>query len=433
VRIHLGDARGTLRLTRRRFDAIVSQPSHPWTAGASHLYTREFFSLVRSRLQPDGVFVQWIGLTFVDEPLLRSLLATLDDVFGHVEVYGTTERALLFAASPAPIAGLSGAARALRATPADFARFGLHRIEDFASAWMLDESGVRALAQGAPLNTDDDNRLAVLSTRLGKSWLEPESLRGLLSPRDPLLAGRGDLGDLDRAALLRKIVLRAGAQRARDLAMTAEGADEERDLGWVELTNNRSRRAARHFARARSLAPDGSDALVGLVASRRIDLTQEAVPEVPEAQLEAPVAAVIKGWRLGNRKDWNGVAALDAELARIAPGDALFREASELRTLWRVETGDRAAGAEGMAIMATVLTYFWHPEDALLHARAAIAAGQPIAASVSLARIAGRVRRNERGRDQARRALAIAETLPEGVDPALRDRLAVLAGRPRPR
>ena len=25
------------------FDAIVAQASHPWTAGASHLYTREFF------------------------------------------------------------------------------------------------------------------------------------------------------------------------------------------------------------------------------------------------------------------------------------------------------------------------------------------------------------------------------------------------------
>jgi hypothetical protein len=381
-------------------------------------------------LQPDGVFVQWIGLTFVDEPLLRSLLATLDDVFGHVEVYGTTDRALLFAASPAPIAGLSGAVRALRATPADFARFGLHRIEDVASAWMLDESGVRALAQGAPLNTDDDNRLAVLSTRLGQGWLEPETLRALLSPRDPLLADRADL---DRAALLRKIVLRAGASRARDLAMTAEGADQERDLGWVELTNNRSRRAARHFARARSLAPDGSDALVGLVASHRVDLTQGAVPEVPEALLEAPVAAVVKGWRLADKKDWDGVAALDAELARIAPGDALFHEATQLRTLWRVETGDPAACAEGMAIMETGLTYFWRPEDALLHARAAIAAGQPLAASTSLARIAGFALRNERGRDQARRALAIAETLPEGLDPTLRDRLAVLAGRPRPR
>ena len=427
VHVHIGDARGALKLSAKRYDAIVSQPSHPWTAGASHLYTREFFSLVRSRLQPDGVFVQWIGLTFVDEALLRSLLATLVDVFGHVELYGTSDRALFFAASPAPIAGLSGAARALRAAPADFARFGLHRIEDVASAWMLDESGARAMAQRAPLNTDDDNQLAARSTRLGTSWLEPESVRALLSPYDPLLADRGDL---DRAALLRKIVLRGGAVRARILAMADDGADEERSLGWVELANNRSQSAARHFARARSLEPDGSDALVGLVASRRVDLTRGAVPEVPEALLAAPVAAVIEGWRLADRKEWDGVAALDAELARIAPGDALFREASQLRTLWRVETGDPAACAEGTAILETWLSYFWHPEDALLHARAAIAAGRPMVAWASLTRIAGLAPRNERGRDQARRALAIAEALPEDVGPALRDRLAARAGEP---
>jgi spermidine synthase len=53
-------------LADRRWDAIVSQPSHPWTAGASHLYTREFSALVHSRLSPGGVFVQWIGAAFVD-------------------------------------------------------------------------------------------------------------------------------------------------------------------------------------------------------------------------------------------------------------------------------------------------------------------------------------------------------------------------------
>ena len=57
VHVHLNDARGALVLTERRYDLIVSQPSHPWTAGASHLYTREFFALVRGRLAPGGAFV----------------------------------------------------------------------------------------------------------------------------------------------------------------------------------------------------------------------------------------------------------------------------------------------------------------------------------------------------------------------------------------
>ena len=50
TRVVIGDARGALQLLGGRYDAIVSQPSHPWTAGASHLYTKEFFELVGSGL-----------------------------------------------------------------------------------------------------------------------------------------------------------------------------------------------------------------------------------------------------------------------------------------------------------------------------------------------------------------------------------------------
>jgi len=35
--IVINDARNALRLTAKKYDAIISQPSHPWTLGASHL------------------------------------------------------------------------------------------------------------------------------------------------------------------------------------------------------------------------------------------------------------------------------------------------------------------------------------------------------------------------------------------------------------
>ena len=63
--IVLNDARNALRLTRKTYDAIVSQPSHPWTAGASHLFTREFVADVRSHLNDGGVFLQWMNGEFV--------------------------------------------------------------------------------------------------------------------------------------------------------------------------------------------------------------------------------------------------------------------------------------------------------------------------------------------------------------------------------
>ena len=48
--IIINDARSALTLTEKKYDAIVSQPSHPWTAGASHLYTREFMQLAKNHL-----------------------------------------------------------------------------------------------------------------------------------------------------------------------------------------------------------------------------------------------------------------------------------------------------------------------------------------------------------------------------------------------
>src|SRR5262249_10516907 len=98
VKVIINDARVALNLTDRRYDAIVSQPSHPWTAAASHLYTREFLAQSRAHLRDNGVFVQWMNLTFIDEPLLRSLAATLLDIFADARLYRPDPFTLIFVA-----------------------------------------------------------------------------------------------------------------------------------------------------------------------------------------------------------------------------------------------------------------------------------------------------------------------------------------------
>ncbi|MBW1689107.1 MAG: fused MFS/spermidine synthase, partial [Deltaproteobacteria bacterium] len=243
VRVHIGDARGVLQLTHKSYDAIASQPSHPWTAGASHLYTREFFAMLRSHLKPDGVFVQWIGLRFVDEALLRSLAATLVDVFPHVEVYQPGgAMGVLFAASGEPLASLEGARQTLQNAPEDYARFGIQRVEDFAVARVFDDLGTRALAEGAALNTDDHNLLASRSSRLGQAALKNDSFRMLWKDHDPLLA---KMDGLDRFALIRRLVGMRSTQRATALARSEDEALEETGLGWIELGLTRPKRAVR--------------------------------------------------------------------------------------------------------------------------------------------------------------------------------------------
>ena len=412
VRVHIGDARGALQLTEKRYDAIVSQPSHPWTAGSSHLYTREFFAMVSSRLKPNGVFVQWIGLKFVDEALLRSLAATLVGVFGHVEVYQPgAGKGLLFAASGEPLASLEGARRALQAAPEDFARFGFHRVEDLAAIRVLDEAGTRALAEGGALNTDDHNLLASRASRLAEAGLDQPAVRMLWKHQDLLLAG---IDGLDRPALIRRLVDTNFKERATTLALSEEGALEETGLGWIELGLARPGRAARHFARALRLAPDASDAVAGLVMSRPFDFTRgRSVAGISEGDLDDRLVALIAGWRHAAADDWEAVAALDAELGRIGPGEAGFEEASRLRIRWRLATQAPEAGAEAQALVETLLSRRWRPRDALLHARAAIAADRPAAAWGSLSRIAEILPEHQQPEALVESALEIAEALPE--------------------
>ena len=61
VSIRIDDGRNFLSLTDRRFDVITADIIQPGHAGAGHVYSREYFSLVRDALEEDGVVLQWIG------------------------------------------------------------------------------------------------------------------------------------------------------------------------------------------------------------------------------------------------------------------------------------------------------------------------------------------------------------------------------------
>src|SRR5690606_2588246 len=99
INVILNDARGALSLTDKRYDIVVSQPSPPWTAGASHLYTKEFLEQVRDHLTEDGVLLQWMSATFVDEELFRTLGSTLLSVFPNVRLYQPKPNVMFFLAS----------------------------------------------------------------------------------------------------------------------------------------------------------------------------------------------------------------------------------------------------------------------------------------------------------------------------------------------
>ena len=101
--IIIDDAKSYLAGQRRRYDIIVSEPSNPWISGVGNLFSREFYRFIPRVIAEDGVFVQWLQLYEIDEPLVVSALQGLLEQFPHVEAYLTNSADLLMVASQKPL------------------------------------------------------------------------------------------------------------------------------------------------------------------------------------------------------------------------------------------------------------------------------------------------------------------------------------------
>ena len=162
-RLHLiiDDARTYLRVTQKRYDMIISEPSHPWVPGVANLFTREFFEMTRDRLSDEGVFVQWVQIYQLSTETLRSVLATYQGVFPHVLVFrvgGVSKGKDLLLIGSNKLLNLDRLAERV-ADPrmsAEIARVNLKSEADVRAWYVCDETTLRAAVAGAQINTDDN-------------------------------------------------------------------------------------------------------------------------------------------------------------------------------------------------------------------------------------------------------------------------------------
>ena len=81
------DARHYMLTSREKFDVITSDPIHPWVKGSATLYSKEYFDLVKARLNPGGKVTQWIPLYDSDMETARSEIATFFDSFPNATAW----------------------------------------------------------------------------------------------------------------------------------------------------------------------------------------------------------------------------------------------------------------------------------------------------------------------------------------------------------
>jgi tetratricopeptide (TPR) repeat protein len=177
-RVHMifDDARNFLATTHNHYDVIVSEPSNPWIEGIGALFTREFYRAAQSRLNPGGIFVQWVQSYSLYPHDLRTIFATFLSQFHDVTLWHGVRPDLILVAGTPPSNAMVQRMGTLWADTAlrdDFQQMGIERPEGLFGFYLLDDAALRRFAAGARVDSDD---------RMSLEYEAPHSLlvRGLV-------------------------------------------------------------------------------------------------------------------------------------------------------------------------------------------------------------------------------------------------------------
>ncbi len=155
VVVHADDGRVCLARQQQRYDMIISDLFTPWKAGTGNLYTAEHFAVVRERLEPGGLFVQWLPLYQLSDVELGVIARTMDEAFEQVVAWrgdlfsSRSIIALVGQAHPAPLDLDDAFTNAAQAT--DIPR---DELEEKLLAHYLGNISSSGVFADRPVNTD---------------------------------------------------------------------------------------------------------------------------------------------------------------------------------------------------------------------------------------------------------------------------------------
>jgi spermidine synthase len=198
------DARHFILVTPRKFDVITTDPIHPWVKGTSTLYSREYYELVKSHLNPGGVAAQWLPLYESDQETVNTELATFFSVFPSATVWSNYvngdgyDLVLLGSADASPI-NVNDLQRRLdqaaySGVSASLGEVGFHSAADLLGTYAGRSQDLASMLSGAGINEDLNMRLQYLAGLGLNSIGAPQMYREILSHRkfpEDLLVGSG--------------------------------------------------------------------------------------------------------------------------------------------------------------------------------------------------------------------------------------------------
>jgi spermidine synthase len=205
ARIIEDDARHFILTAPEKFDIITTDPIHPWVKGTSTLYSKEFFELEKSHLNPGGVVAQWLPLYESDEATVKTQLATFFAVFPNATVWSNYangdgyDLVLLGREDSAPInvdllAGRLGQS-VYSGVAASLAEVGFPSAVELLGSYTSRAADLAPMLANVPLNEDLTMRLQYLAGMGLNLQIAPQIFRDILAYRkfpEDLITGTGD-------------------------------------------------------------------------------------------------------------------------------------------------------------------------------------------------------------------------------------------------
>ena len=192
------DARHYILTTPEKFDIITSDPIHPFVKGSAALYSKEYFEMVKRRLNPGGVVTHG-PLYESDMDSVKSEIATFFSVFPDGVIFANESSGggydLVMLGGNGPMRIDVDAIEDRLAQPAYQAVAESLRGVGFRSPMQLlatfagQASDLKPWLQGAQINRDDNLRLQYIAGLALNESHEVDIYRQMLDtalPRQPI-------------------------------------------------------------------------------------------------------------------------------------------------------------------------------------------------------------------------------------------------------
>jgi len=166
LKMHIEDGRNFLLTSKKLYDAIISDATHPTSMDSWVLYTKEFYVLCKAHLTDGGIFAQWLPLHNISAQEYKTITSTFCSVFsnsylllvawnskgGHSIIIGSKNKI------DTTVISLKINENVIHE---DLSRYGFSSPQQILQLFVLDSKGLKCFYSDAKINTDDFSFLSV--------------------------------------------------------------------------------------------------------------------------------------------------------------------------------------------------------------------------------------------------------------------------------